>query len=370
MRNDARVTVVERRNARALDARRAALAARPDRGRRLVHLARARCCRPCSRAAAPRFDCLALVKPQFEVGRERVGKGGVVRDAATGAPRSWPWRGALASGSARRCSASPRRGCRARRATARASCGWPRRGRAGRGRGSGGGGAKGGAVTSPRARSRLHPPRPARHGDALRRADRELGGRGGRRGAHRRPRRSRSSGSMPGGVELRATPARRRPRARARRRRHDPAPRCARSPGTGVPVFAINYGAIGFLATVEPVELEEGVRARAARRVRRAASCPALVVATADGERIASTTSRCTGVRTGAWPSWPTRSRARSWARCAATASWSPRRPARRATTSPTAGRCWPGAWRATSVSFIAPHTLTARALVVAPGDS
>jgi len=33
-------------------------------------------------AAAPRFDCLALVKPQFEVGRERVGKGGVVREAA------------------------------------------------------------------------------------------------------------------------------------------------------------------------------------------------------------------------------------------------------------------------------------------------
>jgi 23S rRNA (cytidine1920-2'-O)/16S rRNA (cytidine1409-2'-O)-methyltransferase len=32
-------------------------------------------------AAASRFDCLALVKPQFEVGRERVGKGGVVRSA-------------------------------------------------------------------------------------------------------------------------------------------------------------------------------------------------------------------------------------------------------------------------------------------------
>jgi 23S rRNA (cytidine1920-2'-O)/16S rRNA (cytidine1409-2'-O)-methyltransferase len=30
--------------------------------------------------AAPRFDCLALVKPQFEVGRTQVGKGGVVRD--------------------------------------------------------------------------------------------------------------------------------------------------------------------------------------------------------------------------------------------------------------------------------------------------
>jgi 23S rRNA (cytidine1920-2'-O)/16S rRNA (cytidine1409-2'-O)-methyltransferase len=30
---------------------------------------------------AARFDCVALVKPQFEVGRERVGKGGVVRSA-------------------------------------------------------------------------------------------------------------------------------------------------------------------------------------------------------------------------------------------------------------------------------------------------
>ena len=32
--------------------------------------------------AAPAFDCLAMVKPQFEVGRERIGKGGVVRDPA------------------------------------------------------------------------------------------------------------------------------------------------------------------------------------------------------------------------------------------------------------------------------------------------
>jgi 23S rRNA (cytidine1920-2'-O)/16S rRNA (cytidine1409-2'-O)-methyltransferase len=30
--------------------------------------------------AAERFDCLAMVKPQFEAGRERVGKGGVVRE--------------------------------------------------------------------------------------------------------------------------------------------------------------------------------------------------------------------------------------------------------------------------------------------------
>jgi 23S rRNA (cytidine1920-2'-O)/16S rRNA (cytidine1409-2'-O)-methyltransferase len=31
---------------------------------------------------APRYDALALVKPQFELSRERVGKGGVVRDGA------------------------------------------------------------------------------------------------------------------------------------------------------------------------------------------------------------------------------------------------------------------------------------------------
>ncbi|HVS28029.1 MAG TPA: TlyA family RNA methyltransferase [Solirubrobacteraceae bacterium] len=31
--------------------------------------------------AAPQFDCLALVKPQFEVGRELIARGGVVRDA-------------------------------------------------------------------------------------------------------------------------------------------------------------------------------------------------------------------------------------------------------------------------------------------------
>ena len=33
-------------------------------------------------AAGPTFDCLAMVKPQFEVGRDRIGKGGVVKDPA------------------------------------------------------------------------------------------------------------------------------------------------------------------------------------------------------------------------------------------------------------------------------------------------
>ncbi|HEX8085220.1 MAG TPA: TlyA family RNA methyltransferase [Solirubrobacteraceae bacterium] len=45
--------------------------------------------------AAPRFDALVLVKPQFEVGRSRVGKNGVVRsavarrDALLAVARSW-----------------------------------------------------------------------------------------------------------------------------------------------------------------------------------------------------------------------------------------------------------------------------------------
>jgi 23S rRNA (cytidine1920-2'-O)/16S rRNA (cytidine1409-2'-O)-methyltransferase len=32
--------------------------------------------------AAARYDCLAMIKPQFEVGRSRIGKGGVVREAS------------------------------------------------------------------------------------------------------------------------------------------------------------------------------------------------------------------------------------------------------------------------------------------------
>ena len=61
--------------------------------------------------------------------------------------------------------------------------------------------------------------------------------------------------------------------------------------------------------------------------------------------------------------------RARRSAACAATGSWSPRRRARRATTSPTAGPVLAWGVEGYVVSFIAPHSLTARALVVAPDD-
>jgi 23S rRNA (cytidine1920-2'-O)/16S rRNA (cytidine1409-2'-O)-methyltransferase len=81
LRNDPRVTVIERRNARALEV--AELPWRPD----LIvadvsFISLTKVLPAVLPAAAAEFDCLALVKPQFEAGRERVGKGGVVRGAA------------------------------------------------------------------------------------------------------------------------------------------------------------------------------------------------------------------------------------------------------------------------------------------------
>jgi 23S rRNA (cytidine1920-2'-O)/16S rRNA (cytidine1409-2'-O)-methyltransferase len=80
LRQDPRVTVLERRNARSLQA--AQLPYRPDllvADVSFISLAKVLpAVLPC---AAPRFDCLALVKPQFELGRDRVAKGGVVRSA-------------------------------------------------------------------------------------------------------------------------------------------------------------------------------------------------------------------------------------------------------------------------------------------------
>jgi 23S rRNA (cytidine1920-2'-O)/16S rRNA (cytidine1409-2'-O)-methyltransferase len=80
LRNDPRVTVIERRNARELGPDE--LPWRPDLIVADVSFISLTKVLPAAlAAAAPRFDCLALVKPQFEVGRERVGKGGVVREA-------------------------------------------------------------------------------------------------------------------------------------------------------------------------------------------------------------------------------------------------------------------------------------------------
>jgi 23S rRNA (cytidine1920-2'-O)/16S rRNA (cytidine1409-2'-O)-methyltransferase len=81
LRNDARVTVIERVNARRLDC--ASLPYRPDLLVADVSFISLTKVLPAVLAcAASSFDALAMVKPQFEVGRERVGSGGVVRSAA------------------------------------------------------------------------------------------------------------------------------------------------------------------------------------------------------------------------------------------------------------------------------------------------
>jgi 23S rRNA (cytidine1920-2'-O)/16S rRNA (cytidine1409-2'-O)-methyltransferase len=79
LREDPRVTVLERVNARALEA--SQLPFRPELVTIDVSFISLTKVLPAVLAAcAPEYDCLAMVKPQFEVGRGRVGRGGVVRD--------------------------------------------------------------------------------------------------------------------------------------------------------------------------------------------------------------------------------------------------------------------------------------------------
>jgi 23S rRNA (cytidine1920-2'-O)/16S rRNA (cytidine1409-2'-O)-methyltransferase len=78
IRQDPRVTVLERSNARRLEP--GSLPYAPD----LIavdvsFIGLAKVLPAIAHCASTRFDLLALVKPQFELGRDRVGKGGVVR---------------------------------------------------------------------------------------------------------------------------------------------------------------------------------------------------------------------------------------------------------------------------------------------------
>lgn len=81
LQSDPRVTVLDRTNVRTLDP--AAVAPAPglvvgD----LSFISLTLVLEPLIRAAAPDADLLLMVKPQFEVGKERLGHGGVVRDPA------------------------------------------------------------------------------------------------------------------------------------------------------------------------------------------------------------------------------------------------------------------------------------------------
>ena len=80
LRTDSRVTVLERTNARSLTSE--MLPYTPDLATIDVSFISLRKVLPAVLGClSPRHDVLAMVKPQFEVGRERVGKGGVVRSA-------------------------------------------------------------------------------------------------------------------------------------------------------------------------------------------------------------------------------------------------------------------------------------------------
>jgi 23S rRNA (cytidine1920-2'-O)/16S rRNA (cytidine1409-2'-O)-methyltransferase len=80
LREDPRVTVLERTNARTLEPE--AVAGPFDLVTVDVSFISVRLLLPAIARLAPSAELLVLVKPQFEVGRGRVGKGGVVRDDA------------------------------------------------------------------------------------------------------------------------------------------------------------------------------------------------------------------------------------------------------------------------------------------------
>ena len=120
--------------------------------------------------------------------------------------------------------------------------------------------------------------------------------------------------------------------------------------GTSVPVFAVNYGEVGFLATIDPDE--DGDLPGAFER----ALAGDFEVLTLPGARAGDAGGPAGGDQRRRDP--PSRGRARRRARLrdrrrggGVGALRRPRavdaRRARRATTSPTAARCWPGAWRA-----------------------
>jgi NAD+ kinase len=138
--------------------------------------------------------------------------------------------------------------------------------------------------------------------------------------------------------------------------------------GTPVPVFAVNFGAIGFLATVEPWELEEGVQ-HALGGEFDVMELPELVASTGNGDdaaindisfhrrqngRVAELAYSVSGEELGE-------------VRCDGLVAATPA-----GSTGYNLANGGPVlAWGVEGfvVSFIAPHTLTARSLVVAPGD-
>ncbi len=138
--------------------------------------------------------------------------------------------------------------------------------------------------------------------------------------------------------------------------------------GTEVPVFAINYGQIGFLATVEPADLEDGIR-RALEGDFELLKLPAIMVELPGGRHIAINDvaiHRKVGERV-AELSYSLDHEEAGSVRCDGLVVATPA-----GSTGYNLANGGPVmAWGVAGfvVSFIAPHSMTARALVVAPGD-
>jgi NAD+ kinase len=138
--------------------------------------------------------------------------------------------------------------------------------------------------------------------------------------------------------------------------------------GTGVPVFAINFGAIGFLATVEPQDLEDGIR-RALTGDFELLRLPAIVLETPCGEQTAINDvaiHRRAGERV-ARLAYEFEGEEVGSVRCDGLVIATPA-----GSTGYNLANGGPVmAWGVEGfvVSFIAPHSITARALVAAPSD-
>jgi len=148
--------------------------------------------------------------------------------------------------------------------------------------------------------------------------------------------------------------------------------------GTSVPVFAVNFGEIGFLATVEPGELDEGI-ARALSGEFELLQLPAIVL---DGPAAVSSGKDAPDARVGindvaihrkvgervAEIAYALEGEIVGSVRCDGLVIATPA-----GSTGYNLANGGPVlAWgvEGFAVSFIAPHSLTARALVVAPDDS
>ena len=138
--------------------------------------------------------------------------------------------------------------------------------------------------------------------------------------------------------------------------------------GRDVPVFAFNFGAIGFLATVEGVDLDRGVE-RALAGDYDVLSLPALIAHSPHGEHMAVNDMSFHRRPTGrvAELGYLVRGQQLGEVRCDGLVVSTPA-----GSTGYNLANGGPVlAWGVEGfvVSFIAPHTLTARALVVAPDD-